>query len=399
MRAAGARAASLTDQARAEHDLLLLCAGGTLDDRRRENLRQLASRDLDWNVIVGTAKKHGVAQLVYHHLAQSGVFSRGDPRLAPLCARAFATTANSVLLARELVDVLARFEQASIAAVPYKGPLLAVSLYRSLALRECTDLDVLVRPDELLRAREVLVLSGYEPELGLTRTQERDLIRTGVEYRLRFDRPIRAGRLAFELHWRIPATFPLDNRALWQRLQSSMLLDRRLPQFAPEDLLLILCVHGLYHAWNTLKWISDIAQLVERYPDLNWQVALDQARRVGGSRVLLLGCAVARAVLGTTLPTDVVRRIDANSAVSSAAEHFAAHLFGRPLRRVGVINQLRMLERAPDRIRYGLRLLGHLTVPTVVERAAWSGPRGAGFVHYLAHPFRMAGRVVREYRA
>ncbi len=356
-----------------ERELLLAACRPTPDAESTERLRELVSGALDWGLLSRAAIGHGVAALVFHRLTQRELLPAGDGRLSALRSRFFANSANSVALARELEDLLACFDAAGIAAVPYKGPAVATTLYGNLLLREFTDLDVLIREDDAINARHALMANGYEPERVLTRQQEAAARRTTGEYRFRFDRSLPAGRVALELHWRIPGTLKFDDDAIWDRLQETQLLNRTCRQFAPEDLLLILSVHGLQHAWNTLKWIVDIAHLLDAPPavNINWPLAIAEARRVGGLRVLLVGCALARSLLGAPLPPDVVERTESDSIVSSRAKLFRDRLFDRPIRRVGVFNHLRMLDGGSARIRYGVSLLGH-----------------------LSHPVRLAGRLM-----
>jgi hypothetical protein len=378
-----------------EHDLLLVCARMNLAEGARARLQRLVGLELDWGRVVRLAVRHGVAPLVYHHLSQTDVSSCAD--LAVLRQRFFTNASNSVMLARELDEVLTRFDEAGIAAIPYKGPVLAAFLYGNLALRESIDLDVLVKPDDVFTAKEMLRQQGYEPENRLTAVQERALLRARTSYFMRFDRALSAGAIAFELHWRIPAAFPVDERGIWQRLQSARLLDRSWPHFAPEDMLPILCMHGFKHAWNTLKWICDVAELIDRSPELDWDFVVAQSRR-GTSRVLLLGCALAQALLSAQLPARIGALIAADAVVPSLAGVLCRRLFDRPLPRVGVINNLRIRERPLDKIRYGFDVMARLTIPTAAEKASWPAQPGARFVRYLTHPARLALRVAGKYR-
>ena len=49
---------------------------------------------------------------------------------------------------------------------------------------------------------------------------------------------------------------------LWERVGRVPLGGNSVPSFAPEDMLLILCVYGSKHTWGRLKWVCDIAELI-----------------------------------------------------------------------------------------------------------------------------------------
>ena len=50
-------------------------------------------------------------------------------------------------------------------------------------------------------------------------------------------------------------------------------------RLTPEDLLLILCVHGGKHVWECLKWLVDVRELVDRFPQLDYDALIQRAGR------------------------------------------------------------------------------------------------------------------------
>ncbi len=68
------------------------------------------------------------------------------------------------LLAEEIVgDVARRLALSGIDVMPLKGALLHKLVYSDPADRPLSDVDILVRPKDALRARDVLVGAGYAP--------------------------------------------------------------------------------------------------------------------------------------------------------------------------------------------------------------------------------------------
>ncbi len=362
----------------------------------RDRLQQLTAHTLDWSLVTALADEHAVTPLVYHHLTAEQLIGPSDD-CAALRQRSLANAGNSLVLTQELIHALRLLEEAGIRAIPYKGPALAAHLYGSIALRQFSDLDVLVKPSDARRAKAVLVENGYEPEFVLTGEQERNFLRTRTEYFWRLDRRNAAGRIPLELHWRIPSTFSLD-LGFWDRLRPMRLLDVEVPQFSQEDLLLILCAHGFKHGWDTLVWICDVAEILGSSSELDWRFVFDQARRMGGARILLLGCAMAHAVLEIELAPPVATLIENDPAVSSLAHELQRHLVGQTLDRVGLKKNLMIRERPRDKFFYALDLAVHLTSPTPAERTASPLTGGAGFSQYLGYPLRLARRVSHKWR-
>jgi len=65
------------------------------------------------------------------------------------------------------------FESNRIRTIPFKGLTLASLIYGDPTLRQTDDLDFLVHPEDLARAKETLLSAGYLPFPLLTPAEER----------------------------------------------------------------------------------------------------------------------------------------------------------------------------------------------------------------------------------
>jgi hypothetical protein len=129
----------------------------------------------------------------------------------------YKNTHRNLFLTGELLRLLNLFEAQGIFAIPYKGPALAAVAYGNLALREFADLDILIRKQDVQRAKELLTSAGYRPEDRLTRAQEAALLRNTHEHAFRRD-----DKGLVDLHWGVVErhfSFPLDPERLWERLE------------------------------------------------------------------------------------------------------------------------------------------------------------------------------------
>jgi hypothetical protein len=73
-------------------------------------------------------------------------------------------THYNLFLEKELLRLLDTFKADNIMAVPFKGPLLAVAIYGDMLLRECGDLDFLIKRKDVRIAINLLVSLGYRPD-------------------------------------------------------------------------------------------------------------------------------------------------------------------------------------------------------------------------------------------
>jgi len=211
---------------------------------------------------------------------------------------------------------------------------------------------------------------------------------------------VRDGGIApLELHWEVAEryfAFSLDAARLWKRLQSANLVGASIPSLIPEDLLLVLCVHGSKHGWEGLSHICDVAELVRANPEMNWEQALRQAGATGGKRMLLLGLALARDLLGVALPEDVSRMIQADPALRGLAAEVTSRLFAEEESRRNASERaqffrfhLRVRERFWDRARCCLHLV---FTPSQEDWEAIRLPESLSFFYYALRPFRLAAK-------
>jgi hypothetical protein len=335
-----------------ELELLLLCARRNLSVDRARRALELLDRPLDWSLLIKQADLHRLFPLLYWHLTRTLARDFSHEVAQQLDQRFRANVARSLLLIRDLVNIVELLGRHGIPIVPFKGPALAESLYGNAALRECVDLDILLHPHDVLEAIRSLVSAGYHAPKELSPAQQNAFVATQYEYPLLTP----AGTLV-ELQWHIvPRYFslPLPEEQYWSRIQSLRVGGREMNSLSPEDLLLLLSVHGGKHGWEKLIWLADVAELVASNPHLDWAYVLDQARRVGGLRMLLLGVALANRFLGTTIPRDLEQPLARDPTVERIADGIGHNLvWGElPTYVKSQLYLLRVRERWQDRLRY-----------------------------------------------
>jgi hypothetical protein len=376
---------------RPEMELLLLCACTCPDERRAERIGALLQENIDWVYLIRTALKHGVMPLLYWSLHTT--YPEGVPKVTidELRGHFHANVRRNLFLTRELLKILDLFEMHKIPVMPFKGPFLSASAYGNLSLRQFSDLDILVHKRDALKAKDLLISEGYRPTLQLDGAREAAYLQ--YQYVYQFGR--NDGRVTVELHWEITwryFSFLLPPEHLWERLYPVPFAGTTVLNLPPEDLLLLLCVHGSKHLWERLEWICDIAELCRTHQKIDWARILEQARRLGSERMLLVGLFLASDLLGTVLPKEVLQRIEADSVVISLAAQVYGRLFCETDAQAGLFEQsrfclfhFRVRERLRDRFRYCLRTM---MSPTLADLFILPLPPSLSFLYCLLKPIR-----------
>lgn len=394
-----------------EIDLLLCCARTDPGPTVLQRAASLLEGPTDWDVVVRLARRHRIVPLLHLNLDRLQWMAVPADVRSELHAARQANAANCLQLAAELVRLLSVFEQAGIAAIPFKGVMLAARTYGDVALREAGDIDLLVRREDIARAVHLLESTGLRPAFptstprearylqNLYGTRRADYLLSHCEHHLVSD----DGRLNVDLHWAIALrefSLPLDMRGLWDRATRQRLAGREMPALCNEDLLLALCVNGAKDCWERLDRVCDVAELIRAAPQLDWARLFDLSQRAGAQRMLRIGLSLARDLLDADLPSQVARFVAEDRRVASLAGEIRQRMFEitrsrSDLRSTRALIHLNMRERWRDRTKY---CIAHLR-PGVGDWAAVPLPRGLAFLYYLIRPFRLAGRYLLNRRA
>lgn len=349
----------------------------------------LPAEAVDWDALVPLAEFHRVAPLLDRGLRDGG----GTPIVpaavrAELAAYTRSVSSRSLLLTGELVRLLKQLQAQGIPALPFKGPALAFLLYGDPALRHFDDLDLLVRRQDFAAARSVLLAIGCQPKAQCAHHESFTLARGDSEIKI-------------ELHWNIvDEDFPmrLDIAGVWERCVAFSLASVQTTAFAPEDLLLFLCMHGAKHLWLRLQWLCDVAQLVRRHATLDWGRVVEQARIAGGQRALFLGIFLANDLLAAPLPPEIEQKVRHDRPTLKLAGLVKARLwYGppaevfRPWQRANF--RLQLIDRGRDRFAYAPRYWFNILIaPKSTDRDRVPLPKALSPLYYVLRPLRLAAK-------
>lgn len=346
---------------------------------------------LDWERLRREAVRHGVSPLLLPYLRRAPGHAVPEGLLHALREEGRDESRLGLRLSTQLLRILTHFTEAGIPILPYKGPVLAVEAYGQLGLRPFVDLDFLVHSRDLERARQALVQLGFEAFPHLSPARSRAFY--AAECECWFDLPDKSAPV--EVHWAVRErvfSFPMDLEGVFRRARTVQLCGASVPSVAPEDLLLILCIHGAKHAWSKLKWLLDLDRILAAHPDLDWEALLEQARSLRSTRLLLFSLLTVAEVLGTPLPPRIRDEISRDAIIPELARTCAGWLAlpeGRaPGQRAEIAVYLRSREAVPDRLRYSL---GMAFTPTLADWEALSLPDALFPLYYVYRPLRLVG--------
>jgi hypothetical protein len=352
-------ASSATQNIRPEKRLLLCCARTQLSLALGQEIRELAAGPMDWEYLLADAAEHSLRPLLARHLFGAAAEIVPTAALKRLTDAVRTNTGRCLILAAELIRIMDRFREAGILAVPYKGPVIAVQAYGDVTLREFEDLDIVLPQRDMPRANEVVVGLGYRARFPWILAPDAASALVPGEYNYRDE----ARRILIELHTeRTLRHFPVppDLDKLAHNLVPVSFSGHEIRTFAPQDALVMLCIHGSKDFWQKISWVVDIAELVRAYPSLDWDAAYRRADSWNARRILNLGLALAFNMLDARLPEDIGARVKEDRVAAALASEVTGRLLGREQTRFGSAGRFsfrrRMLNGALAGWRYSIRL-------------------------------------------
>jgi hypothetical protein len=322
-------------------------------------------------------------------LAARGMEDPNLPRLKGVYQ--FSWYRNQLLLA-DAAALLGALEAAGVATMLLRGAAMVVAYHGDAGMRPMNDLDVLVRPSQLERGRQVAAAAGWWPvatAMPLERREAAALLRN------------RPGRVV-RLHWRPSRNMSLPDGArepFWRRSTEVAVQHTATRVPGAADHLVQACVDGARaHSGSTLRWITDVTVLLGAVPEPDWDVVVSEARR---HRVSLLIAEALRYLvegLDARVPADAIAALTATptsprerlahrlSLTTSSRVPSAAEVLGRftrqtahlPLHRAAVtapafLEALLGIERRRDLpVALTRRAVRALAPPTVPPAAGWT---------------------------
>ncbi len=357
------------------------------DPKSLREIQRLAPDFRYWDSLLDLAQEHRVSQILLKRLEASGVTVPGlvQERLkAEFDRQAFHALAS----AAELIAILQEFSSESIDAVPFKGVVLASSIYGDLSTRPSGDIDLLIHHRDLQEAAKLIRKRGFEL------TTETCLDGSPMDpnyYECHFERP--TDGLVLELRWRLELVYSKFKRDLginwvWPTRKTAIVAGAEVPNIDPEKTLLLLCMHGSKHLWSRLIWICDVAQLLEVEREIDWDLAIREAKRLGLWRAVALGVQLAVRMIGVALPDWVLQGFESDAVSRSLALYFETSVFDAP----GIPPQSRVpyyfkLLGFRDRVRLLLSL--DLLRPSERDIEALRLPKPLQPLYLLFRPLRL----------
>lgn len=373
-------------------ELLIAAVRAFLNPAELDALAGLTRTFHHWDGLVAEADWHHVSPILWRVLETLPSGPIPDNILHQLRALNTKNSFRNLVLLGELRRLSEVFEANRIPIAAFKGPVLAVANYGDLGLRRFSDLDILVSPDHVWRARDLLAAEGYRLYSNVDWCGEDLYLRRHPAL------VMTRGVAAVDLQWRpfgdfVPYRFDLP--ALWERRGTVVIAGRPVPVFSAEHHLLFLAAHGAKHHWARLGWVCDLARFLQT-TSVDWPRAFALAKPAGNPLVLAHALALVRDFAGVAIPPEAEQWIHASRRLAADSREIESGMARRILgagKDPTLIEKLRLYRKLSSGLLGPLRILNTLAQPTERE---WKILHLPPALYPLYYPFRFL-RVLAMY--
>jgi hypothetical protein len=254
---------------------------------------------------------HRVGLRLQREIPTSLFTAQQQQQYARDCQSALARTAANIQSLRRIADCL---DEHGIRYLSLKGPALSQLLYGNVLLKESADIDILVRPQDVLAAIDALQSIGITSLDAIPRNP-----RTWATTQLLGKDWIlddSTNGCHVELHWRVelnPFLLPTRFEQWFERRSSIKLGGTSINMLGIEDLFIQVMVHGARSLWTRLHWLQDFDALLRR-DDIDWQRVKDLVATDGLQQILVYSWQLSNRLLTTPPPAPLEGLIGQASA-------------------------------------------------------------------------------------
>ena len=343
-----------------ELKLLLKCCQTHTSSIDELAIKRALLDGIDWTRFAQLAIDHGVMTLAGNTLMRVASDTVPEDILGAFQKNIENARKENAAKFHEIASVLGALAKDGVEGILLSGPAVAIRTYGDPGLRLFRSQRFLVRNSDLAPANAILLGLGYRQNASYTTTQL-DLIRW-LEGREVFVKRL-VGDVIQAQSRLTPRrmTFDIDDCGLWSRSQRLLVDGKTVRMLAAEDMFILLAIHGGMELWRSMILASDVAALVASHQDLDWPAILERAKSQKCLRAVLLATSLARQCFGATIPGEMITAECSDRQIAPMARRIWENWGDRPATSSTnyaspLIEELRLLDTAADRIGYLLRI-------------------------------------------
>jgi hypothetical protein len=265
------------------------------------SIDHLLTKVIDWNYFANKITDRGIAPLLYKKLPLLREASVIPPGVVSKLQQVYyRTLTRNMMLYDAFGKIAPAFHEQGIDLMVLKGIYLSEYLYHDIGLRQCSDIDILVKPEDGERSLAVLASLGFKTGDG----NENDFVAQNREI-VHYD-PMVLNGVAIEVHIKLHRDiekYRMDMDELWKKAVPVTVYKNKV--YAPDfnDLLIHVCLHLDRHFRQghvSFTGYNDITNLLSL--PIDWSRFMERCKQFKCLNQVLLHLQLAHKYMNATLP-------------------------------------------------------------------------------------------------
>jgi hypothetical protein len=367
-------------------------------------MEDVLRQNLDWSAVKTISGQLGAQPLLYRHLSQEK-YARSVPDevMRFLKDQYRRQSMGNLRIYGQVHQILDSMRQSNLPVVLLKGAFLAKWIYRDIAIRPMTDIDILCRKEDKQIVQNKLIELGYQQRLIYPSPFHEDL--SAVTAHLSpFYRP---RSVQIEVHFSVFPEIPhdpMDMEKVWETTVPAELDGIQINSLSPEYQLLHLSLHLFYHLTShpgviPFYWFCDVHEVIKVYHDkIDWSQfpAGADSLEVGTQMRSLFG--LLRTNWGTPIPQEVLSHPDTGIRPLCLRTIIRNQFTDKARKRNQLQNYIKAIKFATTIKGRGNRFyyLWRLIFPTRAYLIDQYHPRNPlmVYLYHIIHPYKICRRIM-----
>ncbi|MBI2471528.1 MAG: nucleotidyltransferase family protein [Planctomycetes bacterium] len=291
-----------------ENKLLFLCTRQKFTPEHKNILIALyREKKIKWDVVWTTARLHGVAPLVYRNLLTCFREGLKIPQEVnerfKLCY--YSSIAAEKPRSERIKEILALADNMSADVMLIKGVAMDILVYEHPWYMLPGDIDLIVisRKNGVTDKEKEAIVSSIR--------------RPGIECQYLNHHDVDMGGL-----------LPINFQNMWDNATRIDFMGYGAYVVSPEDMLLTTCINSCRKRFFRLKSLCDIAEIINKYRNLNWEKFVRDAWAYQCNNIVYTALLITRMTLGADMPQEVLEELS-YSVLKSKISYCLALCFSR----------------------------------------------------------------------
>jgi hypothetical protein len=260
----------------------ILSIVATLNSGKRLFVKVPDWHDVNWQAIVEVIQKSGMAGYFYALFSQAEAhFEIPAMVIETLRKSSRRVAAQNAFYESQCAMILKGLSASGVENIILKGLSYMQDIYGDDSARTMSDIDVLIRPDDRLKALQYLLADGYSNYvIPSFKGSPDDFVNlTDLTGEAHFMKKAGALTVNVDLHWRLRARYPmndylaLDGFPWWEHSGTFIIGGSAAKRLSPEMQFIHLALHfAIHHQYTGLRWFIELGLFIKRYGnDLDWE--------------------------------------------------------------------------------------------------------------------------------